>query len=195
MRNKNKNQGFAILETLLAAVTISFIVAISWVVLHHQNNQKPVKTTAKVNLSNYLEIKEWNVYLQLPDTSSKIIYKMGDFADPAENHKYITVSSEALDKFVADHKECSVANIFNQITRTREGDEQHGLSPADTKTMLDKRVAEGKAKKIGLYYYYSSRSTLSPCFGSDIAKVQQLTNEVYDLWDKLPTYNNVVLNL
>jgi hypothetical protein len=189
MSTKNKNQGFAILEILLAAVTLFFIIAISWVVIHHQKTAKTA-SKPKADLSKYLEIKEWQVYLQLPDTSSKAAYKP---ANPDDKNN-IVVSSNDLDKFASEHKECSTANEFNIITRIKEGEGANGTPAAETKARMDKQAADGKAKKLGFYYYYSSRSSVAPCFGTNIGDVQKLTSDVYDLWDKLPTYNNVVIN-
>jgi uncharacterized protein (TIGR00725 family) len=132
--------------------------------------------------------------MQLPDTSSKIVYRMEPLADPAQTKKNITISSEALDKFAGEHKECAVSNEFNIITRTKEGDSLNGQSPTDTKIRLDKKVTDGQAKKVGAYYYYETKTSVAPCYGTDIANIQKLTNDVYDLWDKLPTYGNVVVN-
>jgi hypothetical protein len=194
METKSKNNGFAVLEIILLIVTLFFIISIGWVVIHHQNNPQKAKIVKDINLSKYLEVKEWGVYLQLPDTSSKIVYRMEPLADPAQTKKNITISSEALDKFAGEHKECAVSNEFNIITRTKEGDSLNGQSPTDTKIRLDKKVTDGQAKKVGAYYYYETKTSVAPCYGTDIANIQKLTNDVYDLWDKLPTYGNVVVN-
>jgi hypothetical protein len=189
MKPKYNSNGFGLLETILLVVTLGFIGAVALVVLNNQHTDEP-QPAHKVDLSKNLKIKEWNVYLGLPDTSSKVNYKL---ANPGDN-KNIIISSEALDKFSTDHKECSSANEFNVLIRIKAGDGALGLSPEEAKVQLDKRVSEKTAKKVGQNYYYGSRPSTSPCIGSNIAEIQKLTNDVYDLYDKLPTYQNVAIN-
>jgi hypothetical protein len=190
MKADNKHDGFAILEILLVVVTLFFIVAISWVVLRHQKAKQP-QTVSTVDASKTLFVKGWGIYLNLPDNSTKVSYKPVN----ANGKTDIDVSSDELDKFATGHKECSAANLFDAITRTKEGESALGFSPADTKAFLDKKLAAKTAKKIGSFYYYGDRPTISPCLGSNIADIQKLNNQAYDLLDKLPTFADVQATL
>jgi hypothetical protein len=172
MKNKNKNQGFAILEILLVVVSLGFVVAIALVVLRHEKT-KPSTSPAKIDTSKYLQVKEWNVYLQLPDPTDKVSYKLVSADNPDE----IIISSEALDKLSTDHPECVRANGFIHLQRSKTAPTQP------------------EAKQLGLYHYFNSaRPSVSPCIGSDIAAVQALNNQAYDLYDKMPNYKNIVIN-
>jgi hypothetical protein len=186
MNDQNKNLGFAILEIILFLVTLFFIAAIAGVVLHHKH-AKPTQPVAKIDTSKVLFVQGWGVYLSVSDTSSKITYKPTN----ANGKTEIIVSSEDLDKFATDHKECSAANQFDVISRTKDGESALGFSPADTKMFLDKKVASSTAKKIGTFYYYGDKPTISPCLGSNIADIQKLNDEAYGLLDELPTFEDV----
>jgi hypothetical protein len=187
MKNKNNTLGFALLEIVLVVVTLSFILAISYVVTHHakQTKYQPMIKTAA---GNYVEIPEWKVKLTVPDATQKISYKLLNKDNPNE----ILVSSEALDKFAADHKECSGANEYVSIDRVKVGLPLNGVPWDQAKTTLEQKGS----KSFGLFYYFSgARPSVSPCIGTNIAQIQQLNNEVYDLFDKLPSYENIVINL
>jgi hypothetical protein len=171
MKTKNKNQGFAIMEILLLLVTLGFIAAIAYVVLSHQKDT-PVPQKAKVDLNKLLQVKEWGVYLELPDTSSKVSYKLSS-GDPDD----IILSSVPLDKLSSDHPECANANKFIHIDRSKS-------APAQIEN-----------KQVGGYYYFNGvRPSVSPCIGTDIGLMQALSNQAYELYDKLPAYQNVILN-
>jgi glycerol-3-phosphate cytidylyltransferase-like family protein len=184
---KNRNNGFAILEILLLIVTLFFISAIAWVVMHHSKDSN-YKTIVKTGKANYIEITEWHVKLTVPDATQKISYELVDKDHPND----VIISSEVLNKFAADHKECSTANQFVYISRVKEGESWHGLPWSQAKEELIKN----KAKNLGLYYYYDgARPTISPCVGTNIDDVQKLNNQAYDLYDQLPSYQNIVINL
>lgn len=152
-------------------VTLGFIIAIALVVAHHQKTLKAPQKP-KADLSKFLQVKEWDVYLELPDTESKVSYKISA-SDPND----ITLSSAALDQLVAAHPECANANTSTKITRVKTTP-----PPSDN-------------KQIGAYYYFDgARPSVSPCIGTNIDQTQTLSNQAYDLWDKLPSYKNVVLN-
>jgi hypothetical protein len=185
VKTKNEHNGFALLEILLLVVTLSFVAAIAWVVIHHSkevSNKKPAKTVD----GNFIEITEWKVKLTLPDKSQKISYKAAG-AYPNS----IVLSSEALDKFATDHKECSGANQYITIARTRVGEPLNGVPWDQAKPQLEKNGS----KSLGLFYYFNgARPSVSPCIGTKIAEIQALNNQAYDLYDLLPSYNNVVIN-
>jgi hypothetical protein len=163
------NKGFAVLEILLLIVTLSFVVAIFGVIKHHH---KSPKLAQKKEASNSIKITEWNIYLQLPDTTFKTTYKP-DSTDPDT----VLLSNSALDKLAAEHAECNMANQFIRIGRSKS-------APAQTPN-----------KQLGGYYYYNdARPTVSPCIGTDIGLMQALSNQAYDLYDKLPSYQNIALN-
>jgi type II secretory pathway pseudopilin PulG len=185
MNTKNKHNGFAILEILLLLVTLSFVIAIAWVVIHHSKDASS-KKAAKTEQGNFIEIAQWKVKLTLPDKSQKITYKVVD-----GNPNSIIVSSELLDKFAADHKECSSANQYITIARTKVGQPLNGTPWDQAKPQLEKNGS----KSLGLFYYFNgARSSVSPCIGTNIAEIQALNNQAYDLYDQLPSYNNVVIN-
>jgi type II secretory pathway pseudopilin PulG len=185
MKPSNKNSGFAILEILLAIVTLSFIVAIVLVVRDH-TKPKPVQKAAATNASA-LKVAEWNVFLTNPNKSQKLSYQIVNKEQPDS----IVVSSDLLGKFAAGNKECSGANQFVSISRVRVNSTWNGLPWLEAKDQLAKVGSE----HVGAYYYYEGgRPMISPCVGSDIAKVQQLNNQAYDLYDSLPSYKNVALN-
>jgi glycerol-3-phosphate cytidylyltransferase-like family protein len=187
MKNKNNANGFAILEIILLVVTLSFVVAIAYVVVHHSKQAK-YQPVVKTSSGNFIEIPEWKVKLTVPEASQKISYKILDKDNPNE----IVLSSEALDKFTADHKECGNANQFIYIDRVKVGQPLNGVPWDQAKPTLDQKGS----KSLGLYYYFNgARPSVSPCIGSNIAQIQQLNNEAYDLYDKLPSYQNVVINL
>jgi hypothetical protein len=187
MDGKNKNQGFAILEILLVVVTLSFIVSIALVIKHHAND-KPYETMVKTAKGDYVEITEWKVKLTVPDNTQKITYKVVS----ADKLSEILVSSEELDKFAADHKECANANQFVSIARAKAGQPLNGTPWDQAKAYLEQKGS----KSLGLFYYYDGpRPSVSPCIGTNIAEIQKLNNQAYDLYDKLPTYKNVVINL
>jgi hypothetical protein len=167
-KNKNKHAGFAILETILLLVTLFFIAAIFWVIFHHSHKQ-PAKTPAKVDLTKNMLIKEWGVYVRLPDTTFKVSYKTNT-TDPND----LVVSSSALDKLSSDHPECRNANQFVHIKRSTDASVQTNHT------------------QIGPYYYYDDmRPSVSPCIGTDIAQMQKLNDQAYDLYDQLPTFEDV----
>jgi type II secretory pathway pseudopilin PulG len=185
MNAKNKQYGFAILEILLLVVTLSFIVAIAWVVMHHSKDVSN-KKSAKTDQGNFIELAEWKVKITLPDKTQKISYKVVD-----GNPNSIILSSEALDKFAADHKECSSANQYVTIARTKVGQPFNGTAWEQAKPQLEKNGS----KSLGLFYYFNgARPSVSPCIGTNIAEIQALNNQAYDLYDLLPSYNNVVIN-
>jgi type II secretory pathway pseudopilin PulG len=185
MKPSNKNSGFAILEILLVVVTLSFITAIALVV-HNHSKPKPIQKAAATN-TGALKVTQWNVFLTNPNKSQKLSYQILNKDQPDS----IIVSSDLLDKFAADNKECSGANQFVSISRVRVNSTWNGLPWLQAKDQLVKLGSE----HAGAYYYYEgSRPIISPCVGSDIAKVQQLNNQAYDLYDSLPSYKNVALN-
>jgi hypothetical protein len=186
MKQQNNNSGFAVLEIILLIVTLSFICAIAYVVVHHKNDTF-YKTTIKTDDTSYIEVPEWKVKLTLPDKSQKITYKLNG-NDPNE----IIISSEALDKFAAESTGCSGANQFISIARTKVNQPVNGTPWEQAKATLEKNGS----KNLGLYYYYNgARPSVSPCIGTNIAEVQKLNNQAYDLYDLLPSYNNIVINL
>jgi type II secretory pathway pseudopilin PulG len=71
VKTKNKHNGFALLEILLLLVTLSFVAAIAWVVIHH-SKEVSNKKAAKTEQGNFIEITQWKVKLTLPDKSQKI---------------------------------------------------------------------------------------------------------------------------
>jgi hypothetical protein len=185
MKQQNSNSGFAVLEIILLIVTLSFICAIAYVVVRHKNDTS-YKTAIKADNTTYIEVPEWKVKLTLPDKSQKIAYKV------SSNPNEITITSEALDKFAADNKGCSGANQYISIARTKVNQPVNGTPWEQAKATLEKNGS----KNLGLYYYYNgSRPSVSPCIGTNIAEVQKLNNQAYDLYDLLPSYNNVVINL
>jgi hypothetical protein len=185
MNGKNKHQGFAVLEIILAIVMLSFIVAIALVVKTHTNDKH--NQTSKNNKSGYVDISEWKVKLLLPDSAQKITYKISSKENPEE----ISISSEELDKFAAEHKECANANQFMSIARAKAGQPFNGTPWEEARAYLEQKGS----KNLGLYYYYDGgRPSVSPCIGTNIAEIQKLNNQAYDLYDKLPTYKNVVIN-
>jgi hypothetical protein len=173
MYTKNKNRGFAILEILLLIVTLSFVAAIAYVVLRHAK-QKPAQPIVFTSNADGIKITEWNVFLTNPDDSQKISYHIAGKDQPDD----IIVSSTALDKLSSDHPECSNANKFIQIKRA-------AAAPAQPEN-----------KQVGNYFYYNlPKPAQSPCIGTDISLMQALSNQAYDLYDKLPTYKNIVQKL
>jgi type II secretory pathway pseudopilin PulG len=185
MSTKNKSQGFALLEILLLVVTLSFVIAIAWVVIHHSKDSTNKKSVSSAQ-NNFIEIAEWRVKLTLPDKSQKISYKVA-----GANPKEIVLSSEALDKFAADHKECSGANQYITIARTKVGEPLNGTPWEQAKPLLEKNGS----KNLGLFYYFNgARPSVSPCIGTNIAQIQALNNQAFDLYDQLPSYNNIVIN-
>jgi hypothetical protein len=187
MNLKNNTQGFAVLEIILLVVTLSFIGAIAWVVVHHSKDAD-YKKIVKTEKTNYIDINEWHVKLTVPDATQKITYELVN----KDHLGDIVISSEALNKFAAEYKECSAANQFVYISRVKDGESWHGLPWPQAK----QKLIERKAKNLGLYYYFDgARPTISPCIGTNIEEVKKLNDQAYDLYDQLPSYNNIVINL
>jgi hypothetical protein len=57
------------------------------------------------------------------------------------------------------------------------------------------QLEKNGSKILGLFYYFNgARPSVSPCIGTNIAAIQAFNNQAYDLYDQLPSYNNVVIN-